>query len=383
VLFESFNGRHASDSVLAIFQELTRRDLGLELYWTVADLSTPVPEGATPLLIHTRAWMDVAHNARYLVNNNNFPFYYRKHHGQTYLQTWHGTPLKRIGKDVPGQNLSLPYRQLMKREAKYWDVLLAQNDYASHTLADAFGFAGPTLCLGYPRNDILMSADAELRRKRVRASIGLSENTTVVLYAPTWRDDVSVSTGYALVSHLDFNAVRKALGDESVVLLRGHANTMHQGIETNEAIDVTQYPDITDLVLASDILITDYSSVMFDYAVTGKPILFLTPDLLQYRDVTRGFYLDLADIAPGPICMDNEELMYALRHLEEIRATYVKRYARFVQTYAPRDDGMAARRVVDAVFPGLTDPPGGRQQAGNVAVDRPASTDDPQASESN
>lgn len=351
VLFESFHGRNASDSVLAIFHELIRHDLGLELYWTVADLSTPVPEGAKPLLIHTRAWMDVLHNARYLVNNNNFPFYYRKRHGQTYLQTWHGTPLKRIGNDVPGANLSLPYRQLMKREANYWDVLLAQNDFAAHTLAGAFGFVGRTLPVGYPRNDALMSADAELRRKRVRASFGLPEGTTVALYAPTWRDDVAVSTGYSLVSYLDFEAAGAALGDQSAILLRGHANTAHQRIDANQAIDVTRHPDINDLVLASDILITDYSSLMFDYAVTGKPILLLTPDLDQYRDVTRGFYLDLDDLAPGPICMDNVELAYALTHLEQTKVKYAERYAKFVKTYAPHDDGMASRRVVDAVFP--------------------------------
>jgi CDP-glycerol glycerophosphotransferase len=356
VLFESFNGRNASDSVLAIFQELAKRDLGLELYWTVTDLNTPVPGGATPLLIHTRDWMDVLHNARYLVNNNNFPFYYRKRTGQTYIQTWHGTPLKRIGNDVPGANLSLSYRQLMKREAQYWDVLLAQNNFAAKTLVDAFGFTGRTLILGYPRNDVLMSANAEFLRKQARSNLGLSEDATVALYAPTWRDNVSVSTGYALVSHLDFDAAREALGSSSVILLRGHANTAHQCVSIKQNIDVTRHPDVNDLILASDILITDYSSLMFDYAVTGKPMLFLTPDLEQYRHVTRGFYLDLMDIAPGPICMNNEELADALADLEKTKIRYTERYARFVQTYIPRDDGMAACRAVDAIFAACTSP---------------------------
>src|SRR5262249_36717456 len=140
--------------------------------WSVSDLSTQVPDGATPLLVHSQAWMDVLHNARYLVNNSNFPFYYRKREGQTYIQTWHGTPLKRIGNDVPGANLSLTYKRLMIREAQYWDVLLAQNEFAAEVLPKAFGYDGRVLDLGYPRNDALVGPGALDRRSRVRRDLG-------------------------------------------------------------------------------------------------------------------------------------------------------------------------------------------------------------------
>lgn len=353
ILFESFNGRSVGDSVLAIYNELQARGTDLELLWSVADLNTAVPEGATPVLVHTRAYIDALHNARYLVNNNNFPFYYRKREGQTYIQTWHGTPLKKIGNDVPGANLSLSYRQLMKREPGYWDALLAQNDFAAEILPKAFGYQGPTLNVGYPRNDVLAGPNAGLRRTLTRAGLGIADDQIVVLYAPTWRDNVSVATGYALVSHLDFAAARSALGKQSVILLRGHANTAHDQVITEDGvINVTGHPDVNDLILASDVLITDYSSIMFDYCVTGKPMLFLTPDLDQYRDVTRGFYVDLEDIAPGPICRDNEELAKALADLDTTKIDYAEPYARFVTAYAPRDDGSAAARVVDALFAG-------------------------------
>ncbi|QGN32939.1 CDP-glycerol glycerophosphotransferase family protein [Microlunatus sp. Gsoil 973] len=351
VLFESFNGRSVGDSVLAIHDQIRRRGTDLELFWTVADLNTEVPPGATPLLVHSRAYLDVLHNSRYLINNNNFPFYFRKRPGQVYVQTWHGTPLKKIGNDVPGANLSLSYRELMRREPGYWDVLLAQNDFAARVLPEAFGYHGPTLNVGYPRNDVLTGPASHQRRATVRARLGLADDQPVALYAPTWRDNVSVATGYAMVSHLDFARARAALGRNSTILLRGHANTAHDRMDSEPGvINVTEHPDVNDLILASDLLITDYSSIMFDYCVTGKPILFLTPDLDQYRTVTRGFYLDLEEVAPGPVCPDNDTLAEALGDLAATKINYADRYARFVSTYAPRDDGSAAARVVDALF---------------------------------
>lgn len=351
VLFESYNGKGIGDSVLAIFNEFVARDLNLELFWTVADLSMDVPPGARPLLIHSEEWMDVLHNSRYLVNNNNFPFYFRKRDGQVYVQTWHGTPLKRIGEHVPGANLSLPYRQLMKREAKYWDLLLAQNDFAADILPQAFGYAGPVLNEGYPRNDVLVGPEAQLRRKQARAALGLRDEETAVLYAPTWRDNVSAAAGYARVSFLDFEAARSAIPGPSTILMRGHSNTLHDRFGAPDGVlDVTGHPDVNDLILASDLLITDYSSLMFDYCVTGKPILFLTPDLDEYRDVTRGFYLDLAEIAPGPLCMDNDALAETLRTLDETQQSFADRYGEFTRKFAPRDDGLAARRVVDRIL---------------------------------
>lgn len=351
VLFESYNGRVLSDSPLALCYELLRRDFGLDLYWTVTDLNTPVPDGTRKLLIHSQEWMDALHNSRYLVNNNNFPSFFRKRAGQTYIQTWHGTPLKQIGDDVPATSLSLLYRHLMARESMYWDYLLAQNEFAARTLPKAFDFPGQVLNIGYPRNDALVSIDADQRRSTARSMFGFRADQYVVLYAPTWRDNVSGPRGYALVNYLNFDAVRSVLGEDTGFLMRGHPNTSrHAASAQSGAINVTHYPDINDLLLASDVLVTDYSSVMFDYAVTGKPILFLTPDLAEYRDSIRGFYLDLAEIAPGPICMSNSELAAALSNLAGTSERYAARYRAFVDRFTPHDDGEAAARVVDNIW---------------------------------
>lgn len=356
VVFESFNGRQISDSVLSLCNEMLQRNPKVELYWTVNDLSMPTPPGTTPLLIHSREWANLLHRARFLVNNNNFPFYFRKNPDQVYLQTWHGTPLKQIGNDVPGANLSLSYRQLMQREPRYWDFLLAQNDFAAQTLPNAFGYQGRVLNLGYPRNDVLIAPGAQARRTRARQRFGFSEHQTVVLYAPTWRDNIRQTAGYGPVRHLDFEQLRAALGADTYLLLRGHINTSRNHlVDQSGVIDVTRHSDVNDLLLAADVLITDYSSTMFDFAVTRKPILFLTPDLENYRDVTRGFYFDLEQISPGPICRTNDQLISEISDIPRLRHTYTDRYRRFIELFAPRDDGEASSRVVDTVFNGVVD----------------------------
>lgn len=351
VVFESFGGKQISDSVLAVCNEITRRNLELRLYWSVADMGIPIPAGTTPLLVHSREWSERLRDSRYLVNNNNFPSCFRKSPGQVYLQAWHGTPLKRIGNDIPKTGLSLLYRQLMHREAQYWDYLLAQNDFAADVLPRAFGYEGKVLNLGYPRNDVLADAWASARRRMARRSLGFEPYHYVVLYAPTWRDNLSGAQGFSRVEYLDFKRVRSVLGSNARILARGHHNTSKSAGGRHEGVmDVTHHPDINDLLLAADLLITDYSSVMFDYTITGKPVVYLAPDLEEYRDQTRGFYLDFEAIAPGPICTSNDEVMEVLSRLGATIDIYAERYRAFVNEFAPRDDGAAAARVVDAVW---------------------------------
>ena len=349
VVFEAFSGTRVADSPLALCEELRERHPGWTLCWSLAELTTAVPEGTVPLLRGSRAWAETLRSAGHLVNNANFPHAFRKHEPQRYLQTWHGTPLKRIGRDMPLTNLSLSYRALMDREAGWWDALVAQSPWAGRVLAQALGFDGRVLDGGYPRNDVLV--DGQVRRKQVRQELGLDDDHHVVLYAPTWRDDVRTRGGrYALVSHLDPARAGRALGDVTI-LLRGHSNTaVVEPVEGSTVVDVTLHPDVNDLMLAADALVTDYSSVMFDFAVTGKPMYFLVPDLEHYGSRVRGFYFDLAEAAPGPVCLDEDELVAALRDREGYEARWAERYAAFVERFAPHDDGRATARVVDAFF---------------------------------
>ena len=308
IFFESFGGKSCTDSPRAISDYLAASGFDEPLYWSVADRSVSVPEYAVPLLQGSEQWYRKLASTRRLVNNNNFPWYFRKSPGQFYLQTWHGTPLKKIGLDVPQQVLSLSYRDLMAREAQWWDLLLAQNDFAATVLPAALGYTGEVLTAGYPRNDALHVPST---RGRVRSLLEIPAEQKVLLYAPTWRDAVRDDAGRSdWVGFLDVEEAARQLGQGWTFLIRGHHNVAGQRRIGGhpQAIDVTDYPEINDLYLASDTLVTDYSSAMFDYAVLNRPMFFLVPDQAEYER-TRGLYLDLAETVPVPLAKDTHDVV--------------------------------------------------------------------------
>lgn len=350
VVFETYHGKRVSDSPLSLFNRLQDEHPHLKLYWSVSSTEVSVPPGATRVVQMTNEWFDVVHRAKYLVNNSNFPGPFRKQPGQKYLQTWHGTPMKKIAEDMPPGNLSMGYRLTMRREAKFWDLLMAQNDFAAEVLPRAFWYSGDTLNVGYPRNDILRHPDSRERSAFVRERLGIRAGAKVVLYAPTFRDTKKKAGAYELDTELDFDLLSARLPADTTVLLRGHSNTL--GGRTQDlpdtVIDVTDYGEISELFLATDVLVTDYSSMMFDFVVTEKPMLFFVPDLEEYESSTRGFYLRFTDICPGPMYSSTIELAEGIvQALEEPQRFRTESYMSFASRFAPRDDGGATERLVE------------------------------------
>jgi CDP-glycerol glycerophosphotransferase len=213
---------------------------------------------------------------------------------------------------------------------------------------------GQILQTGYPRNDIFYRPERVARAQATRARLGLAEDQKVILYAPTWRDDRYDERGrYIFDLKLNVDALRERFDDTHVLLLRGHhLLATRAGIPAAGGFvrNVSSYPDIADLYLIADVLITDYSSVMFDFVNTGRPMLFYTWDLDDYRDRVRGMYFDLTEDPPGPICRTSAEVLTALDALPDVQTQFAGAYARFRERFCGWEDGYAAARVIDAAL---------------------------------
>lgn len=346
VLFVSFNGKQVSDSPLELCRELQKSRPNLKLVWGVVGPDQPVPVGTKRVVVGTPEWFQALSRSRYLVSNNNLPQYFRKRAGQVYLQTWHGTPLKRIGFDIKNNQMTAGYNAAMKREGRYWDYLISPNGFSTEILPKAFGFGGRLLEFGYPRNDRLVNATAK-EKLAIRQTLGLTKDDRVVLYAPTWRDFAKDADGkWSSVNNLE----KAELPDGFKLLYRGHSNTAASERELSPGtIDVTDYADVTDLYLIADVLVTDYSSVMFDFSVTKKPMIFLCPDLDEYREV-RGFYFDFEGEAPGPILRNASQVIASLQQLAKVSKNYAPKYQKWVKKFNRLEDGKASARVVAEVF---------------------------------
>jgi CDP-glycerol glycerophosphotransferase (TagB/SpsB family) len=338
VYFESFYGRTAGDNPLGIDRALASMYPDVRRYWSVVDGSIALPDGAIRLIEGSAEWWRVRASARVLVVNDWLRWPYRRRPHQHVLQTWHGTMLKRLALDRP--HVSARTRLAVLREQRRWDALLAQNAYSARIFRTAYAVSGPIWETGYPRNDVFAEP---ARAARVRAILGVPAGARVVLYAPTWRDDRN-----ELVDDLDLVRFAAALPADHVVLVRGHSRTLGHGrdLRGERLTDVTSYPDVADLMLAADVLVTDYSSVMFDFAATGKPMVFFVPDLEHYGERLRGFYFDLLADAPGPVVTTAEELHAAI----DAPTTDERRYAAWRERFVPHDDGRAGERVVLRIY---------------------------------
>jgi CDP-glycerol glycerophosphotransferase len=207
---------------------------------------------------------------------------------------------------------------------------------------------------GYPRNDILHDTNRDKIAEHIRKQLGIPQDKKTILYAPTWRDDEFYAKGqYKFEMHLNLDMMKQQLGDEYVLLLRTHyfiADSIDVSALKGFAYNLSRYDDISELYLISDILITDYSSVFFDYANLKRPMLFFTYDLEKYRDVLRGFYFDIEKEVPGPLLFTTEEVIDAVKNIDVIHGDYNQRYQEFYHRFCEWEDGHAAEKVVKSVF---------------------------------
>ena len=297
--------------------------------------------------------------AKYWISNYRFPQYIWPRKKQVYVQCWHGTPLKRLGHDLTTSENALNtmdeiYR-LYDLDALKFDYMISPSRYASERFISAWGLdtkhmEHKMLEIGYPRNDFLSNHTAEDVRE-IKERLGIPLDKKVILYAPTWRDNQRGEEGFTYDLNMDFDKLRKELGDEYVLVFRLHYLVASAfSFEDYEGFiyDASSYGDINHLYVIADLLVTDYSSVFFDYGTLKKPMMFYMYDLEDYRDSIRGMYFDVNEL-PGPIITKEEELADTMKNALN-NFVYDDKYKAFNEKFNKLEDGKAAKRLADIVF---------------------------------
>ncbi|MFI8944911.1 CDP-glycerol glycerophosphotransferase family protein [Streptomyces sp. NPDC053750] len=357
-VFSAYWARGVACNPAAIAAKLAELAPSVHPVWVVTAANAALlPPGTDHVVPGTRRYWEVLARAKYLVNNVNFPDAVVKRPGTVHLQTHHGTPLKRMGLDqmpYPAAARGLDFQALLERVDR-WDYSVSANSHSTRMWQRAYPSRHISLDHGYPRNDVYYTAGAADVRA-VRERLGIPPGRRAILYAPTHRD---YEAGWT--PRLDLAALADRLGEETVLLVRAHyfyetAASPHSSPltalrRTGRIIDVSSYDPVEELCLAADALVTDYSSIMFDYANLDRPIVIHADDWETYR-TTRGVYFDLMAEAPGPVARDQAQLTEILTTDAWRDERAAKARAAFRRRFCEYDDGRAAERVVRRVFLG-------------------------------
>ncbi|MFB6676290.1 CDP-glycerol:glycerophosphate glycerophosphotransferase [Streptomyces sp. NPDC056390] len=356
-VFSAYWDRGTACNPGAIAAKLAELAPRIHQVWVVSAAKAPLlPPGTDHVVPGSRRYWEVMARAKYLVNNVNFPNAVVKRPEAVHVMTHHGTPLKRMGLDqieYPTASKGLNFRQLLARVDK-WDYSVTSNSHSTRMWERAYPAHYVPLEYGYPRNDVFYRATAADIRA-VRDRLGIAPGRRAVLYAPTHRDYEASWT-----PRLDLATLADRLGDDTVLLVRGHyfyggaASPLAELRRSGRVIDVSTYDPVEDLCLAADALVTDYSSIMFDYANLDRPIVVYADDWEMYAK-TRGVYFDLIAEAPGPVARTQDELTEILTSGTWRDEASGKARAAFRRRFCEFDDGNAAERVVRRVFLGESD----------------------------
>ncbi|WP_353947633.1 CDP-glycerol glycerophosphotransferase family protein [Sporolactobacillus sp. Y61] len=360
IVFESFFGRQYSCNPRAIYEYMHVHCPDCQLIWSAARGCEQIFEKHDIPYVrrYSLRWLLFMTQAGYWVTNIRYPDWFRKPAHTIFLQTWHGTPLKRLALDIeewhePGVAADL-YKKQFKKDSAMWDYLISPNHYSSKIFRRAFGFKGTLVESGYPRNDILYQANRPAEIEQLKKECGLPRDRKVILYAPTWRDDQFYDKGkYKFRLALDLDKMQEALGKDYIILLRLHylvADHLDLSDYHGFVYDFSKFEDIRGLYLLSDLLITDYSSVFFDYANLHRPMIFFAYDLDQYRDHLRGFYFDYEKKAPGPIVQTTDGVLQAIHTYERTEYRPWPNFEAFYRQFCALENGSSSQQVVRRVF---------------------------------
>lgn len=358
VVFDSSLGKSYAGNPKHIYEYLVSRgyDMKWDCIWFYENEKYNIPGMSRQVQYGRLRYLYYMATAKVWVFDSRQPEFLTRRKNTFYIQTWHGTPLKRLALDMDdvfmaGESDIVTYKEHFARNAHTWDYLISQNPFSSETFRRAFDFRKEILEIGYPRNDLLFHENTKEGIERYRRNLGLPLDKKIILYAPTFRDDeFSDDEKYEFQPHISFDLLQKELGDEYIMIVKYHYLIM-------DAVDWSPYEgfvyhfdqsrDIAELFLVSDMLITDYSSVMFDFSILRRPMFFYAYDFYKYKNELRGFYFSYREEMPGPISTTTEQLIADIKNYRA--EDYKEKYDKFHDKYNSVDDGKAANRILDLI----------------------------------
>lgn len=363
ILFSTFNGKSYSDSPKAIYLYLLNNDKykDYKFVWMFKEPENHelLKKNKNTSIVKqgTREYEKCMQKAKYWVLNYRVADHIYPKKNQVYVQCWHGTPLKKLGYDIDKTNNALntlkELRYKYNIDAKKFKYMLSPSKFATEKFITAFNLKElrKENCIieeGYPRNDFLHNyTEADILSIKKKLNI---ENTDkkIILYAPTWRDNQhQAGVGYTYRTEVNFEKLQKELGQDYIILFRAHyfvSNSFDFERYRGFIYDVSNIDDINELYVISDMLITDYSSVFFDYANLKRPIIFYMYDFEYYKNDMRGFYIDLKEL-PGNVTKTEDDLIEQIKILKD-NFRYNETYRKFNDKYNYLDDGKATERVM-------------------------------------
>lgn len=343
----SYYGRGFSDNAKYIAMECIKRKLNYDIVWLVSNMENneEFPQNIRLVKYGTVDAVKELATAKMWIDNSRKNYYTRKRKNQLYIQTWHGgIALKKIEKDAEDA-LNKSYVKFAKKDSKNADVFISNSKFNTNMYKDAFWYEGEVLECGVPRNDLFFNNIKETSEK-VKSFFNIDSNKKIIMYAPTFRKDNNLEV-YKFDYEKCVQEFNKRFSEEYVMLIRLHPNVFHKSTELNfnadNVLNASFYPDMQELLVATDILITDYSSSMFDFMLTKKPCFIYASDIKDYSD-DRGFYFELEKL-PFVISKSTEEMIRNIESFDKER--YLEQVDKFLKEQGCVDDGNASSRVVD------------------------------------
>lgn len=347
VVFGNFYGGGFGDNPKFIAEELLRRNLGFEMYWMLEDKNSPLPEGIKPVRPNTFAFAYHMATAKFWVDNTRKQHFLIKRKGQYYIQTWHGGPgLKKVELDV-AHSISKEYQEYAKADSKRIDLFLSCCQWCSDLYHRAFWYEGELLEKGIPKNDLYFKDPAPIKKK-VQERFEIPEGAKLVMYAPTYRDDRSTDM-YNLDYERTLNALQKRFGGEWYLLVRLHPNCAASAGEVSTGAHIrnaTLYENMQELLVACDMIISDYSGCAFDYLMLKRPGFLYAEDYEKIKKV-KDYYFTLDEL-PFDLAFNNDELENYILNFDV--SEYEKKCDEYLKTIGYFDDGHAAEAAVDVIL---------------------------------